>query len=334
MTPVNTAETASNIKPGVDDIEKRDGNIDLRQHSLNAAHLRALCVNRQSDADINDLGRDEDKDGLSLHALIPDLHQQHLKRFIKTMTRGVPPRARAVALDAMLAFPDASPSPMHKCAGDRPCLNIEPVPFSAYSDCIIKLAIGPCVYRLPLLFNFYLGSLMLPYLDSAQIDQPPHRVDRSHLSNKPYEPCIAAILIAMAQTHGSSTAESVVQAQLLFTNHDDDQDMHVYIARVSRPLLDRFRYPNRPPTTRASSHATPSLIKLQHIHVPYKPNDTFRSRILAAVSITVTTIHKDDYYSHRKRKSSHTYDLIDLKKRRLEGPRTPLYNVDPNRYHA
>lgn len=328
--------------------------IDLRQHSLNAvvgrnkslwrpprqwtqAHLEALCVDRRSDADVDNLDRDED--GLSLHALIPDLHQDHLKRFIKTMTRGVPPRARAVALDAMLVFPQPPLRSMHEVVdvdvGGDPRLDIKAVPFSAYSDCIMELAVGRRAYRLPLLFNFHLGPLVLPYLDSAQIDQPPRRVDRSHLSNQPYEPCIAAVLIAMAQTNRSSTDESVViQTQLLFTHRDDDEDMHVYTARVSQPLLERFRHPNQRSTTCACSHTTPSLIKLQHMRVPYKPNDTFRCRILAAVSVTATTMHKDDYSGCRKQKSSHAWDVIDLKRRRREGPRTPFYNLDPNYYHA
>ncbi|KAI3338749.1 hypothetical protein F4824DRAFT_488454 [Ustulina deusta] len=156
------------------------------------AHLQASCVDRQSDADVDDLDRDED--GLSLHAVIPDL-----KRFIRAMTKGIPPRARAVALNAMLVFQGPPPRRMHEDVdvdvGGSPCFDIEAVPFSNYGDCIMELA---ALYRLLLLFDFYLGPRVLPHFDSAQIDQPPCRVDRSHLFNQPYEPCIAAVLIAMA----------------------------------------------------------------------------------------------------------------------------------------
>jgi hypothetical protein len=218
-------ETASDIDHGADAIVTQDGTIDLGQYSLNAvvgrnkslwrlpqqwtqAHLRALCVDRRSDADVDDL--DQHKDGLFRHALIPDLHQDHLKRFIRTMTQGVPPRARAVALNAMLVFPRPKHEDIDVDDSGSPRPDIEAEPFSHYGDCIMELAVGQRAYRLPLLFNFHLGPLVLPYLDSAQIDQPLRRVHRSHLSNQPYEPCITAILIAMAQGKGSSLNESVV----------------------------------------------------------------------------------------------------------------------------
>ncbi|KAI0448266.1 hypothetical protein F5B21DRAFT_166556 [Xylaria acuta] len=387
MTPAvafPTTKTASNVDHAIGAIAKHDNDtINLRQHSLNAVvgrnkslwrppeqwtqtHLQALCVDRRDDADadadvavgvavgVDVDALDRDKHGSSFHALIPDLHQDHLQRFITTMTKGVPPRARAVALNAMLVFPRPPPRPMPMLmpmredvvavdVGRSPRLDHvdvdvdgEAVPFSHYGDCVMELAVGRRAYRLPLLFSFHLGPLALPYLDSAQIDQPPRRVGRRHLSNQPYEPCIAAVLIAIAQTSGSSTDKSVAMRppQLIFTHRDDDQDMHVYTARVSQLLLERFRHPNRSPTACARSHATPSLIELQHMRVPYKPNDTFRRRILAAVSVTATTIHKSDYFSSRKRKSSHACNIKGLKRRRQEDPRTPLYNLDPNCYHA
>ncbi|KAI1279118.1 hypothetical protein F5Y07DRAFT_49583 [Xylaria sp. FL0933] len=187
-------------------IAKDDGAIDLHQHSLNAvvgrnkslwrparkwtqAHLHALCVDRQSSTFVDDLNRDDHE--RSLHALIPDLPREHLKRFVKQMGAGVPSLARAGALDALLRFEDSPQRSEH-----------EDVSFSAV-DRVMKLVVGSHAYRLlPCLCVFSLGPLVLPYIDSREIARPPlilRPVDRSHISNQLYEPCIAAVLIALAQ---------------------------------------------------------------------------------------------------------------------------------------
>ncbi|KAI1356866.1 hypothetical protein F5Y01DRAFT_266056 [Xylaria sp. FL0043] len=287
-------EAASDMNHGRDAIAKDDGAIDLHQHSLNAvvgrnkslwrparkwtqAHLRALCVDRQSSTFVDDLdGVDHQR---SLHALIPDLPEERLKHFVNKMRVVVPSVARANALDTLLRFQDAPRRSEHK-----------DVSFSNRYR-VIKLVVGSHAYRLlPSLYVFSLGPLVLPFIDSREIARPPniHRpVDRSQISNQLYEPCIAAVLIALAQEKenaGSSTDGSAVkQTQLLFTHFDDRQDMYVYTARISEHLLDRFRHPNQRPKSYACSHTTPPpLIKLEHRRVPYEPHDTFRQRMLAA----------------------------------------------------
>ncbi|KAJ8129894.1 hypothetical protein O1611_g3737 [Lasiodiplodia mahajangana] len=331
-------ESASDANRSVNTPAKHDRTMNLGQHSLNTvvghnkllwrlprrwtqAHLDVLCVDRQSDSGTGNLDRNEDEP--SLHALIPRLTSL-LEHYIESMAKGGPPQQRAVFLDKILRVDgeDVSVNPH----------NTKAIPFSGGNQRLMELAVGRRGYRLPLLTVFHLGSLLLSYLDSAQIHWPPSRVTIGDLSNQPYEPCIVAVLIAMAQANASSGDKSVVKTRLIFTHRDDDQHIHVYTARVSQRLLERLRHPNQPPTNDASAHTTPSLVKLQHTCVPYQPYDTFQHRILAAVSVTATIVHSKDAPPCRKRKASNTDDAIDPKRQRQRGSRTPLINLSPNRY--
>ncbi|KAI0818038.1 hypothetical protein GGR55DRAFT_53669 [Xylaria sp. FL0064] len=246
--------------------------------------------------------------------------QERLKHFVNKIRAGVPSLARANALDTLLRFQDAPRRSEHK-----------DVSFSNRYR-VIKLVVGSYAYwLLPYLYVFSLEPLVLPFIDLREIARPPniHRpVDRSQISNQLYEPCIAAVLIALAQekenADSSPDGSAVKQTQLLFTHFDDRQDMYVYTARISKHLLDRFRHPNQRPKSYACSHTTPPpLIKLEHRRVPYEPHDTFRQCMLAVVSIAATTMHKDDYSGPRKRKFSHACDVIDCKRLRQEDMQTP-----------
>jgi len=127
------------------------------------------------------------------------------------------------------------------------------------------------------------------------------------------------------------------KTQLLFT-HRNDAYMRVYTARISQNILERFRYPNRPPTTSICHDTTPSaLIKIEHVRIPYAPNDTFRCRMLAALSIATTTMSKHIYFNPPKRKAScdvvDPYGITGRKRFRQESARDPLETLDQNRYH-
>ncbi|TRX93143.1 hypothetical protein FHL15_006011 [Xylaria flabelliformis] len=281
-------KTTSNIDHGA---------INLRQYSLNAvvcrnkslwqrprdwtqAHLQALCVDRQS------IGIVDKFDGEKrLQAIIPKLDPDHLDRSITAITSKIDPHMKAGALKALLVFD----------AGNIIRGGLEPrfeeSLFSDNSDSIIDLAVGRCgKYRLPVQWIFYvIGSLVIPYVDSAQIDYPPGSGGNTvgHVSKQSYEPCITAILIAMAQEgdpsiDDPSTDESaVIKTQLIFTHRDDTEAIHVYRGYVSQSLIERFDHPNQPPTACSTSH----LIELQHIRVPCRPQKSFRRRLLNALSI-------------------------------------------------
>ncbi|KAI1123386.1 hypothetical protein F5Y10DRAFT_251879 [Nemania abortiva] len=335
-------KTASDVDHDAQAIVKHDTTMeafDLRQHSLNAVvgsnrwlwrsprqwtqeHVRALCVDRQSDADTDESNRD--KDSPSLHALIPA--PTNLEHRIRIMALGGPPPLRANFLSTMLAFPEHIDVGVGVGGGPGPGPDTEAIPFTPWRDCVMDLAVGPRAYPLPLLYNFHLGPFVLSYLDSTQIDRPPYRGASSGGSDRPHEPCIVAILIAMAQRDASSTDEPAVKTRLIYTHRDDHQHADVYTARVSRPLLDRFRHPNRPPTTYPCSHTIPSLIKLQHTRVSYEPYDTFQRRILAAVSISATTMPLKIYrhpINRLKRKVLGGDDARDPKRQRQGDLRTP-----------
>ncbi|KAI1736642.1 hypothetical protein F4680DRAFT_252906 [Xylaria scruposa] len=298
--------------------------MDLRNHSLNTvigsnkrlwklpqhwtrAHLRALCVDRESDGRISNL--DGDQEEPFLHAFIPYVPSVLFKGRINMIIRNLTPSFKALSLKTILV---SSMPPLNLDS-----LATEAVPFVFEDDCKIKLAVGRRAYPLPVECSFNLGSFMLPYLDSVQILA--FCPDDSHRSfHIYYEPCISAILIAMAQRSGSSTDDSeLLKTQLLFTTHRDEDNMYVYTAHISRLLLERFQYPNQLPITCAGSSTMPCLIKLRHQRVPYKPFDTFRHRLLAAVSITATTVKKDDRISgQNKRKRPEADDGRDRKRGR------------------
>ncbi|KAI1119982.1 hypothetical protein F5Y10DRAFT_283643 [Nemania abortiva] len=103
------------------------------------------------------------------------------------------------------------------------------------------LTVGPRTYKFPLQFHLCLDgdALVLPYVDSSRVLAPPFRVLRRRDLTRPFEPFIAAVLIAHAQSSSSSSSkggrdnpatESPITARLLFTHRDDK---HRLIAAVS-----------------------------------------------------------------------------------------------------
>ncbi|KAI0555451.1 hypothetical protein F4679DRAFT_523854 [Xylaria curta] len=320
--------------------------INLRQHSLNAvvgrnkllwqlpqnwtqAHLQALCVNLQSNAVVDKIDRENRQ-----QVIIPKLNSDALDRFITTMTEKSEPHTRAGALNALLVFDLGSII----SGGLKPRSEFEEDLLSLNSDSFLQLTVKRRSYQLPLQWMFYIGCLLIPYVDSAQIECPPLPQGNTvcYVSNQSYEPFITAVLIAIAQEgepsiDDSSTDEPAVKTQLIFTHRDDTQAIHVYKACVSQSLLERFKRPNQPPTTCSAS----SLIKLRHIRVPYEPQTSFRCRILNALSLRSTIMDEDECFIRPKRKDSPVCDLIDPKRRRRESPqregsRTPLQDLDLN----
>ncbi|KAI0909662.1 hypothetical protein F4823DRAFT_419108 [Ustulina deusta] len=225
-------------------------NIDLGQHSLNAvvgrnkalwqsppkwtqAHLEALCIDRQSVADLDDVDGDQD-DGLSFHAVIPTLPPDRLRRSINTLNGPDSSWLLVQALDKMLAFWPRPSKPQHDDVdvdnhvklSSSPRLDIEPPAFSHFQKCTVKLRVGPRAYPLRLLFSFHLGSLVLPFFDAFTIDNHDYLAHRRHLSNEPYEPYITAILIALAQTKPFSTWESAVVVSHRFPSTSSPHGIH------------------------------------------------------------------------------------------------------------
>ncbi|KAI0097996.1 hypothetical protein GGR51DRAFT_566036 [Nemania sp. FL0031] len=333
-------ETASDASNGSE-------NIDLRRHSLNdvvgsnrklwkkpskwtQAHLQALSVDidRQSDAgvDAHEQNLHRDKGGPPLNALIPDLPQDRLERYSTIMEADIYPQKKALALKSMLVFPLPCPPKDGNNPNTDDIVNIstdvvggsqlgtEAVSFDYYGECVLTLAVGQDKYFLSIAFAFHLGPLLLIYLDSSQITsfrdlRCTHNLRCPRNFYESLEARIVALLIALAQIRRISKGQQVVVTRLLFTRWDDDDGIYVYTATISRHLLDRFRHPSRPPTA-----IMPSLIKLQPVRVPYKPHDTFRNRILAAVSVTTTIMKKDDYFSRRKRKCSGSGKEVNVKR--------------------
>ncbi|KAI0196692.1 hypothetical protein EV127DRAFT_476749 [Xylaria flabelliformis] len=317
---------------------KRERTMDLQNYSLNTvigsntllwqlpkqwtqAHLRALRVNRKSDGHIYHLDGDREKP--SLHALIPDISPPLLEQQTS-------PLGKASYLSEILVSSVPAPSLVRK-DGDSLGLDIKAVPFIFDRECNLGLAVGRRTYALPLSFSFNLGSFMLPYIDSWQIRHVLFYPRPIRPSLRIYEPCIAAILIALAQRSGLSTDDSrIIKTQLLFTHSFDDDNIYIYTAHIAQPLLERFRYPCKPPTTKVDK--TPYLIKLQHQLVPYEPLGTFAWRLLAAVSITVTVMAEDNHIGGlKKRKRVQAHSETDSKRSRRETPRTPLSILHTNR---
>ncbi|KAI1737331.1 hypothetical protein F4680DRAFT_468291 [Xylaria scruposa] len=317
---ISDTKTTSNIDHGP---------INLRQHSLNAvvghnkllwqrprnwtqAHLQALCVDRQSSAVVDKTDRENRP-----RVIIPKLDSDTLGRFITTIAEKSDPPTRAGALIALLVFDLGNII----SGGLEPRFEFKEDLLSFNSDSFVHLSVKRRSYQLPLKWMFVIGCLLIPYVDSAQIDSPPFCAV-GHASNQFYEPFITAVLIAIAQEgdfsiDSSSTDESaVIKTQLIFTHRNDTQAIHVYKACVSQSLLERFKHPNKPPTTCSAS----SLIKLRHIRVPYEPQKCFRRRILNELSLTCTIMGEDECFICPKRKHSPVSDLTDPKRQRQESP--------------
>ncbi|KAI0543374.1 hypothetical protein F4679DRAFT_593043 [Xylaria curta] len=231
---------------------------------------------------------------------------------------------KAASISSLLVLSVPTLNLMRKDNDSLP-LDIKAVPFMLDFKCNLKLAVEPRAYPLLQILSLNLGSFMLPYLDSWQIRRLPLCPGPEYRSLKPYEPCITAILIAMAQRNGFSTEDlRAIKTQLLFTHRLKEENMYIYTAHISQSLLKRFRRPRKPPTTYACSYKTPYLIKLQYKCIPFEPLDTFNYRHLAAVSITATPVAEDGHIVGRnKRKRQDVLDEPNTKQRRQETTRFP-----------
>ncbi|KAI1172062.1 hypothetical protein F4777DRAFT_23962 [Nemania sp. FL0916] len=291
--------------------------VDLRRYSLNGVvtrnpslwtrplqwtesnHLRALCVERQTGVATGGI--------ITVNTLIPSLDPCTLGCLISTVRdRDASSLAKVMAWNDLLVFDGHAQGRTIRLAHGVPSIETSinnstgpgvntaavPVPFSAYQTRIMKLRVGRGgAYQLPRLSSWRVGpSSVLCLLDSFHISG----VVRSHRPLRSYEPCIAAVLIALAQTaEGTDRHLPLQTTHLLFINRNDENHVHVYTAYISRALLRRFQLPNCLPPR---FPRTAPLAVMQHRRVMYHPLDTFRSRILTAVSMGTTTMNPDDYF--------------------------------------
>ncbi|KAI0140194.1 hypothetical protein GGR57DRAFT_439876 [Xylariaceae sp. FL1272] len=217
-----------------------------------------------------------------------------------------------------------------------------------------QLAVGPRIYKIntldpgfPCLYHLLFDDkLVLPYLHSTAIHYPDHwqpptiissgclRVKRRRDRIRPFEPFITAVLISRAQSScskRSGESNTPITTRLLFTHNNEEKYMHIYTAHISHALLDRFRHPNLSPTT----PSTDPLIRLDHRRIPFEPYNTFRQRLLAAVSITTVVGSPSPSPSSRKRPLSPDGCVDTASRARLsDRPRRPLgvldVNIEPN----
>lgn len=225
---------------------------------------------------------------------------------------------------------------------------------------IPQLAVGPRTYNLrisvpdcPCLCHFLFDDkLVLPYLHSSAVRlprswqrirhlYPEHRPPKRRRDRiRPFEPFITAMLISRAQSSscrpscskrpvaGDRNAESntnanlpIITTRLLFTHKEEEKCMYIYTAHVSPALLDRFRHPSQPPAT----PSTDPLIRLDHRRIPFEPENTFRQRLLAAVSITAVVRSPSASPPSRKRPLSPDGCADAVNRPRLANhPRHPL----------
>ncbi|KAI1418991.1 hypothetical protein F5Y12DRAFT_350258 [Xylaria sp. FL1777] len=295
-------------------------------------------------------------------AVIPDLTPARLGQFIASFSGGGLYETRASHLTSLLLRMPRPPAPV---AAGRRDMNKDR---ERRDDGVLgrrfsfrwmtpQLVVGPRTYKLHFLFHLFLNAaLVLPYVDSSCVLRPRFRVRRRCDLTRPFEPFIAAVLISLAQSSVSlekadakkgqsntkvaanhlslnntteSATDGVITTRLLFTHRDDSQDMHVYTAHISHPLLERFQYPNQPSTA-----TTQPLIRLDHCRVPYVPHATFRQRLLAAVSVTaIIESNPQVDPRHTKRALPLHGETVSPKRRRSENPREPLAGLDLNLDH-
>ncbi|KAJ8105781.1 hypothetical protein ONZ43_g7287 [Nemania bipapillata] len=201
------------------------------------------------------------------------------------------------------------------------------------------LAVGSRKHVLLLMYHFLLNDeIVFPYIDSDILSHLRH-VESLCDQTCPYEPYITAVLISRAQTlrqpscsnrsgTGDKNTESntdpnrPITTRLLYTHRDDGGYMHVYTAHISHALLDRFQHLNQPPAT----PSTDPLIRLDHRRIPFEPRDTFRQRLLAAVSMIAVV--ETTAAPSRKRPPSPDSQRDTIKP--LSPHRHPLYGIDVN----
>ncbi|KAI0103682.1 hypothetical protein GGR51DRAFT_561613 [Nemania sp. FL0031] len=333
----------------------RDKTLWQRPIKWTKAHLLALsvrhsrrrrrCGDEEEDSSDSeqegdcDRGDGDGDDEEIHHVVLPDLTEHRLGLKVSCMAKGVPYEERVHFITALLR-------------GPRPLVPSTPAEGQQIVDGVVyrpftilwstpQLAVGSRTYNLHFLYHFLLDDkLVLPYLDSSAVLRPRGPVKRRRDRIRPFEPFITAVLIGRAQSScqascssrsrtGDNNTEShtdgnkPITTRLLFTHRDEKKYIHVYTAHISHALLDRFRHPNQPPAT----PSTDPLIQLDHRRIPYEPKNTFRQRLLAAVS--VTAIVKITAAPSRKRPPSPDGYADPIKRHRMsDHPCHPLYGLD------
>ncbi|KAI0411731.1 hypothetical protein F5X98DRAFT_35776 [Xylaria grammica] len=311
-TPTATATATIDLtQHSLHDVLAHDKTLWQRPIKWTRAHLLALgvrhsrrrrrCGDEEEDSsDSEQEGECDRSDGdeETHHVALPDLAEHPLGLKVRCMTNGVPYEGRVHFITALLRGPRRL-VPSTPAEGQQIVDGVVYRPFTILWT-TPQLAVGPRTYDLHFLYHFLLDDkLVLPYLDSSAVLRPRWPVKRRRDRIRPFEPFITAVLIGRAQsscqsscsnrpgtgdmnTESNTDANIPITTRLLFTHRDEKKYIHVYTAHISHALLDRFRHPNQPPET----PSTDPLIRLDHRRVAYEPPNTFRQRLLAAVSIT------------------------------------------------
>ncbi|KAI0541632.1 hypothetical protein GGR58DRAFT_528730 [Xylaria digitata] len=185
-------------------------------------------------------GGEEEED---CQAVIPDMPPTLLSEQIKTLIKYVPYELRVPSLIALLRIPrqpkststsTATAAPITKTTVDNTVdrdrdreRQEEGVVVGRAFSCrwtAPGLAVGPRTYRFPPLFHLYLDddALVLPYIDSSRVLAPPFPVCRRRDLTRPFEPFIAAVLIARAQSSSSPLKEGGSKAEKAEGQSDAD----------------------------------------------------------------------------------------------------------------
>ncbi|KAI0405961.1 hypothetical protein F4802DRAFT_560096 [Xylaria palmicola] len=355
MTTATATATIDITQHSLHAVLARDKTLWQRPIKWTRAHLLALgvrhsrrrrrCGDEEEDSSDSeqegDCDRGDGDDEETHHVVLPDLAERPLGLKVSRMADGVPYEGRVHFITALLRGPRRL-VPSTPVEGQQILDGVVYRPFTILWT-TPQLAVGPRTYELHFLYHFLLDDqLVLPYLDSSAVLRPRWPVKRRRDRIRPFEPFITAVLIGRAQslcqpscsnpsgtgdknTESHTDANKPITARLLFTHRDEKKYIHVYTAHISHALLDRFRHPNQPPAT----PSTDPLIRLDHRRIPYEPQNTFRQRLLAAVSITAVV--KITAAPSRKRPPSPDGCADTVKRPRLsDHPRRPLCGLDVN----
>ncbi|KAF2968662.1 hypothetical protein GQX73_g4926 [Xylaria multiplex] len=309
---------------------------------------RRRCGDEEDDSSDSeqegDCDRDDGDDEETHHVVLPDLTEHLIGLQVSYMTEGASYEERVNFITALLrgARYLVPSTPSTPAEGQQIVDGVVYRPFTI-TWATPRLAVGPRTYNLHCLHHFLLGDkLVLPYVDSTAVLRQRWPVKRRRDRIRQFEPFITAVLISRAQsscqpscsscsgtgdknTENNTNANKLITTRLLFTHRDEKKYIHVYTAHISHALLDRFRHPNQPPAT----PSTDPLIRLDHRRIPYQPQNTFRQRLLAAVSITAVV--KITAASSRKRPPSPDGCADTVKRPRLsDHPRRPFCGLDVN----
>ncbi|KAH8816074.1 hypothetical protein F5884DRAFT_852534 [Xylogone sp. PMI_703] len=122
--------------------------------------------------------------------------------------------------------------------------------------------------------------------------------------NPLHDPYIVALLIGIAHRQRYSlqlkgqedTNGSTFLAQVLYTDPDDIENIHVFAADVSSSFFQKLDFPSLPPPTSPSS-----TMSIKHIVLPRKPYRTFQRRLfqLLLSPRDKQDLHRDNEFNYR-----------------------------------